>query len=227
MSFVHLHTHSEYSLLDGANRIDALLDRADPSEIGAELDRRCQRTTIDVEALEASVYSDEFLLERPLLRALSRGGVVMTAGDATGGGEELDWTLSCLFDAMGAMSSKYNDAPTTAARAYDATRDGFVIAGGGGAFAASRRRALTASAICAESAQAEPLGRRRLTPSSRASTWAPVLPEWAEVRPAGTDACDPPRTTGARWWWSTCNTAASGRIRRRSRHRTPESGLPE
>jgi 3-oxoacyl-[acyl-carrier-protein] synthase I len=49
-----------------------------------------------------------------------------------GGGEELDWTLSCLFDAMGAMSSKYNDAPTTAARAYDATRDGFVIGGGGG-----------------------------------------------------------------------------------------------
>ncbi len=49
-----------------------------------------------------------------------------------GGGEELDWTLSCLFDAMGAMSSKYNDAPETASRAYDANRDGFVIAGGGG-----------------------------------------------------------------------------------------------
>ncbi len=49
-----------------------------------------------------------------------------------GGGEELDWTLSCLFDAMGAMSSKYNDAPETASRAFDATRDGFVIAGGGG-----------------------------------------------------------------------------------------------
>ncbi|MCY3876202.1 MAG: beta-ketoacyl-ACP synthase I [Rhodobacteraceae bacterium] len=49
-----------------------------------------------------------------------------------GGGEELDWTLSCLFDAMGAMSSKYNDAPETASRAFDANRDGFVIAGGGG-----------------------------------------------------------------------------------------------
>ncbi|MEM9267588.1 MAG: beta-ketoacyl-ACP synthase I [Pseudomonadota bacterium] len=49
-----------------------------------------------------------------------------------GGGEELDWTLSCLFDAMGAMSSKYNDTPTRAARAYDANRDGFVIAGGAG-----------------------------------------------------------------------------------------------
>lgn len=49
-----------------------------------------------------------------------------------GGGEELDWTLSCLFDAMGAMSSKYNDTPTTASRAFDASRDGFVISGGGG-----------------------------------------------------------------------------------------------
>ena len=49
-----------------------------------------------------------------------------------GGGEELDWTLSCLFDAMGAMSSKYNDTPETASRTYDATRDGFVIPGGGG-----------------------------------------------------------------------------------------------
>jgi 3-oxoacyl-[acyl-carrier-protein] synthase-1 len=49
-----------------------------------------------------------------------------------GGGEELDWTLSCLFDAMGAMSSKYNDTPERASRAFDAGRDGFVIAGGGG-----------------------------------------------------------------------------------------------
>ncbi|NYS23714.1 beta-ketoacyl-ACP synthase I [Rhodobacteraceae bacterium 2376] len=49
-----------------------------------------------------------------------------------GGGEELDWTLSCLFDAMGAMSSKYNDTPESASRPFDATRDGFVIGGGGG-----------------------------------------------------------------------------------------------
>ena len=49
-----------------------------------------------------------------------------------GGGEELDWTLSCLFDAMGAMSSKYNDTPEQASRAFDADRDGFVISGGGG-----------------------------------------------------------------------------------------------
>src|SRR5262252_847103 len=49
-----------------------------------------------------------------------------------GGSEELDWTLSVLFDAMGAMSSKYNDAPATASRPYDINRDGFVIAGGAG-----------------------------------------------------------------------------------------------
>jgi 3-oxoacyl-[acyl-carrier-protein] synthase-1 len=49
-----------------------------------------------------------------------------------GGCEELDWTLSVLFDAMGAMSSKYNDRPHTASRAYDKNRDGFVIAGGAG-----------------------------------------------------------------------------------------------
>ena len=49
-----------------------------------------------------------------------------------GGGEELHWTLSVLFDAMGALSSKYNDTPDTASRPYDVTRDGFVISGGGG-----------------------------------------------------------------------------------------------
>ncbi|AOG12174.1 MULTISPECIES: beta-ketoacyl-ACP synthase I [Rhizobium/Agrobacterium group] len=49
-----------------------------------------------------------------------------------GGHEDLDWTMSSLFDAMGAMSSKYNDTPSTASRAYDVSRDGFVIAGGAG-----------------------------------------------------------------------------------------------
>ncbi len=49
-----------------------------------------------------------------------------------GGGEEEHWSMSCLFDAMGALSTKYNDTPAQASRAYDADRDGFVIAGGGG-----------------------------------------------------------------------------------------------
>ena len=50
-----------------------------------------------------------------------------------GGGEELNWSLTMLFDAMGALSSKYNDRPTVGSRAFDADRDGFVISGGGGA----------------------------------------------------------------------------------------------
>ena len=50
-----------------------------------------------------------------------------------GGGEELDWSLTMLFDAMGALSSKYNDSPSQASRAFDMDRDGFVISGGGGA----------------------------------------------------------------------------------------------
>jgi 3-oxoacyl-[acyl-carrier-protein] synthase-1 len=49
-----------------------------------------------------------------------------------GGGEEVHWTMSVLFDAMGALSSKYNETPATASRPYDETRDGFVISGGGG-----------------------------------------------------------------------------------------------
>jgi len=49
-----------------------------------------------------------------------------------GGGEELDWTMACEFDAMGALSSKYNETPEKASRTYDANRDGFVISGGGG-----------------------------------------------------------------------------------------------
>ena len=49
-----------------------------------------------------------------------------------GGGEELDWTMACEFDAMGALSSKYNETPDKASRTYDTKRDGFVISGGGG-----------------------------------------------------------------------------------------------
>ena len=49
-----------------------------------------------------------------------------------GGGEELDWSLTMMFDAMGALSTKYNDTPELASRTYDADRDGFVISGGGG-----------------------------------------------------------------------------------------------
>ena len=61
---------------------------------------------------------------------LIRGGRHHTV--FAGGGEEEHWTMSILFDAMGAMSSKFNDTPNEASRTYDANRDGFVIAGGGG-----------------------------------------------------------------------------------------------
>ena len=72
---------------------------------------------------------------------LSRRGWTESASKAladdpvlfAGGGEELSWGMSLLFDGMGAMSSKYNETPEKASRAYDANRDGFVIAGGGGA----------------------------------------------------------------------------------------------
>ncbi|MCV5918035.1 beta-ketoacyl-ACP synthase I, partial [Escherichia coli] len=49
-----------------------------------------------------------------------------------GGGEELDWSQTMMFDAMGALSTTYNDTPEKASRTYDADRDGFVISGGGG-----------------------------------------------------------------------------------------------
>jgi 3-oxoacyl-[acyl-carrier-protein] synthase-1 len=61
-----------------------------------------------------------------------------------GGGEELDWSQSVMFDAMGAMSSKYNDTPETASRAFDANRDGFVIAGGSGIVILEEREAAIA-----------------------------------------------------------------------------------
>ena len=67
---------------------------------------------------------------------IGHGGDLIRAGRQdivfAGGGEELDWTLSVLFDGMGAMSSHYNDEPERASRAFDVDRDGFVISGGGG-----------------------------------------------------------------------------------------------
>lgn len=66
---------------------------------------------------------------------IGHGGELIQLGKQdivlVGGGEEVHWTSSMLFDAMGALSSKYNDTPTKASRAYDANRDGFVISGGG------------------------------------------------------------------------------------------------
>ena len=67
---------------------------------------------------------------------IGHGGELIQLGKQdivfAGGGEELDWTFTVMFDAMGALSSKYNDTPEKASRAYDQLRDGFVISGGGG-----------------------------------------------------------------------------------------------
>ena len=66
------------------------------------------------------------------MNSLSRF-IILTILMFAGGGEDIHWTLSLMFDAMGALSTKYNDTPELASRTYDADRDGFVISGGGGA----------------------------------------------------------------------------------------------
>jgi len=111
-----------------------------PKRIGPYMVPRCMSSTV-------SAFIDTFFKIRginySISSACSTSAHCITAGaDAirsgsqdivfAGGGEELHWTLSVLFDAMGAMSSKYNDTPEMASRPYDADRDGFVIAGGGG-----------------------------------------------------------------------------------------------
>ena len=111
-----------------------------PKRVGPYMVPRCMSSTVS--ACIATFFKIKGV-NYSLSSACSTSAHCITAGvDAirygmqdvvfAGGGEELHWTLSVLFDAMGAMSSKYNDTPEKASRAYDANRDGFVIAGGGG-----------------------------------------------------------------------------------------------
>ena len=111
-----------------------------PKRIGPYMVPRCMSSTVS--ACIATFFKIKGI-NYSISSACSTSAHCITAGaDAirsgsqnivfAGGGEELHWTLSVLFDAMGAMSSKYNDAPETASRPYDTDRDGFVIAGGGG-----------------------------------------------------------------------------------------------
>ena len=111
-----------------------------PKRIGPYMVPRCMSSTVS--ACIATFFKIKGL-NYSITSACSTSAHCITSGaDAirngsqdivfAGGGEELHWTLSVLFDAMGAMSSKYNDTPEKASRAYDADRDGFVIAGGGG-----------------------------------------------------------------------------------------------
>ena len=111
-----------------------------PKRIGPYMVPRCMSSTVS--ACIATFFKIKGI-NYSISSACSTSAHCITAGaDAirsgnqnivfAGGGEELHWTLSVLFDAMGAMSSKYNDTPDTASRPYDTDRDGFVIAGGGG-----------------------------------------------------------------------------------------------
>ena len=111
-----------------------------PKRVGPYMVPRCMSSTVS--ACIATFFKIKGV-NYSLSSACSTSAHCITAGvDAirygmqdvvfSGGGEELHWTLSVLFDAMGAMSSQYNDTPEKASRAYDANRDGFVIAGGGG-----------------------------------------------------------------------------------------------
>ena len=111
-----------------------------PKRIGPYMVPRCMSSTVS--ACIATFFKIKGI-NYSISSACSTSAHCITAGaDAirsgsqnivfAGGGEELHWTLSVLFDAMGAMSSKYNDSPETASRPYDTDRDGFVIAGGGG-----------------------------------------------------------------------------------------------
>lgn len=111
-----------------------------PKRVGPYMVPRCMSSTVS--ACIATFFKIKGL-NYSITSACSTSAHCITSGaDAiragsqdivfAGGGEELHWTLSVLFDAMGAMSSKYNDEPEKASRAYDSDRDGFVIAGGGG-----------------------------------------------------------------------------------------------
>ena len=111
-----------------------------PKRIGPYMVPRCMSSTVS--ACIATFFKIKGI-NYSISSACSTSAHCITAGaDAirtgsqnivfAGGGEELHWTLSVLFDAMGAMSSKYNNTPEKASRPYDTDRDGFVIAGGGG-----------------------------------------------------------------------------------------------
>ncbi len=144
----HLISHVKTGLVAGsggpstANLLAAfdITREKGPKRIGPYMVPRCMSSTVS--ACIATFFKIKGI-NYSISSACSTSAHCITAGaDAirsgsqnivfAGGGEELHWTLSVLFDAMGAMSSKYNDTPETASRPYDTDRDGFVIAGGGG-----------------------------------------------------------------------------------------------
>ena len=115
-------------------------EKGSPKRMGPYMVPRCMSSTVSANLATAlGIRGMSYSITSACSTSLHCIGVAaeqiaMGRQDAmlAGGGEELDWTLSCLFDAMGAMSSKFNDTPEKASRAFDADRDGFVISGGGG-----------------------------------------------------------------------------------------------
>jgi 3-oxoacyl-[acyl-carrier-protein] synthase-1 len=117
-----------------------VLEKGSPKRIGPFAVPKCMSSTISANLATAfSIKGINYSITSACSTSLHCIGnaaeqIMMGKQDLmfAGGGEELDWTLSCLFDAMGAMSAKFNDTPERASRAFDADRDGFVISGGGG-----------------------------------------------------------------------------------------------
>ena len=127
---------STYNLMQAA---DITRDKG-PKRIGPYMVPRCMSSTVSAciatfFAIKGVNYSISSACSTSA-HCISAGSDAIRYGQQdivfAGGGEELHWTLSVLFDAMGAMSSGFNDQPEQASRPYDANRDGFVIAGGGG-----------------------------------------------------------------------------------------------
>jgi 3-oxoacyl-[acyl-carrier-protein] synthase-1 len=117
-----------------------VLEKGSPKRIGPFAVPKCMSSTISANLATAfAIKGINYSITSACSTSLHCIGnaaeqIMMGKQDLmfAGGGEELDWTLSCLFDAMGAMSAKFNDTPERASRAFDADRDGFVISGGGG-----------------------------------------------------------------------------------------------
>lgn len=117
-----------------------VLDKGSPKRMGPFMVTRCMSSTVSaclstpfkIKGVNYSITSACSTSLHCIGNAVEQIQLGKQDVVFAGGGEELDWTLSCLFDAMGAMSSKYNDTPERASRAFDADRDGFVISGGGG-----------------------------------------------------------------------------------------------
>lgn len=127
---------STYNLMQAAD----ITREKGPKRIGPYMVPRCMSSSVS--ACIATFFQIKGLNYSISSACSTSAHCISTGADAirfgqqdiifAGGGEELHWTLSVLFDAMGAMSSEYNDNPTAASRPYDSNRDGFIIAGGGG-----------------------------------------------------------------------------------------------